>query len=169
MNIKDLITKADADYPEISGVRGSEKDIEYLSKAYSSCLSETTAVLQYLFQHHIVKDREVANILQKIAINEMRHHDILAEVIVSLGGVPYYTNGFGGDYTTKCVYEGKDLLDMLSQNVKDEQGTVEYYEQIKDKLSNPRLREIIDRIILDELVHIETFNKLIEYVTYYKD
>ena len=104
----------------------------------------------------------------KIAINEMRHHEMLAEMIVALGGSPYYTNGFGGDYSTRCVYEGKDMILALNQNIKDETIGVEYYEEIKKQLSNPKLVQIIDRIILDELVHIDTFNKLIEYITFYK-
>ena len=52
--------------------------------------------------------------------------------------------------------------------VKDETSGVEYYEEIKKQLSNQKLVQIIDRIILDELVHIDTFNKLIEYITFYK-
>lgn len=168
MNITDLPTKAELEYPEIGDLKGIEKDINLLAKAYSSCGSETTAILQYIFQHYVFKDKDVADILMKIAINEMRHHEMLAEMIVALGGSPYYTNGFGGDYSTRCVYEGKDMILALNQNIKDETSGVEYYEEIKKQLSNPKLVQIIDRIILDELVHIDTFNKLIEYITFYK-
>ena len=168
MNITDLPVKAEFDYPKINNLNGNEKDIALLSKAYSSCGSETTAILQYIFQHYVFQDKDVADVLIKIAINEMKHHELLAETIVAIGGTPYYTNGFGGDFSTKCVYEGKDMLLALEQNIKDEQAGVEYYEEIKKQLSNPSLVKIIDRIILDELVHIDTFNKLIEYLTFYK-
>ena len=168
MDINNLPTKAEFDYPEMSNLSGTEKDIALLSKAYSSCGSETTAILQYIFQHYVFKDKVVASTMMRIAINEMHHHEMLAEMIVALGGTPYYTNGFGGDYSTKCVYEGKDMLLALEQNIKDETSGVEYYEEIKKMLSNQKLIQIIDRIILDELVHIDTFNKLIEYLTFYK-
>lgn len=168
MDINNLPTKAEFDYPKIEDLTGTEKDIALLSKAYSSCGSETTAILQYIFQHYVFKDKVVTSTMMRIAINEMKHHEMLAEMIVALGGSPYYTNGFGGDYSTKCVYEGKDMLLALEQNIKDEKNAVEYYEEVKQKLSNPKLVQIIDRIILDELVHIDTFNKLIEYITFYK-
>ncbi len=169
MNIEDLLTKAEGEYPDISNITGTEKDISLLSKAYSGCLSETTAVLQYIFQHYIIKDKKVAEIFKKISMCEMHHHHILGEIIVALGGTPYYTNGHGGDFSTQCVYEGKDLLEILKQNIKDEQGEIDYYEGVKKQLSNKLLVEIVDRIILDELAHIDTFTKLIEYVTFYKD
>ena len=169
MNIEDLLTKAEGDYPDISNVTGTEKDIVLLSKAFSGCLSETTAVLQYIFQHYITKDKKVAEIFKRISMCEMHHHSILGEIIVSLGGTPYYTNGHGGDFSTQCVYEGKDLLEILKQNIKDEQGAIDHYENIKKQLSNNLLVEVVDRIILDELAHIDTFTKLIEYVTFYKD
>ena len=169
MKISDLLTKADGDYPSLEGVYGNEKDLALLKKAFSSCSSETTAVLQYIFQSYVCKDVEVCKILRKIAITEMHHHETFGEIITKLGGIPYYTNGHGGNYTTQCVYEGKNVLEMLNQNIKDEQGAVDYYEGIKKLLSNQKLVDIVDRIILDELVHIDAFNKLIEYITFYKD
>ncbi len=169
MDISNLPTKVQEGYPDINNIIGNEKDIAFLAKAYSSCLSETTAVLQYTFQHYVIKDKDISNVLEKIALTEMHHHSILGKVIAAIGGVPYYTNGSRSDYTTQCVYEGLSLEEMLKQNIKDEQGAVSYYEEIKDKLSNEELVKVIERIVLDELVHIDTFNKLLEYITFYKE
>ncbi len=168
MDIKDLQTKIDEPYPEVKDLKGNSNDIRLLAKAYSSCGSETTAVLQYAFQHYMLPG-EIGDIIGKISLTEMIHHELLGKAIVAMGGVPYLTNGFGGDYTTKCVYEGRDIKDMLTQNIKDEKAAVEYYESIKDKLSNSRLTKLIERIMADELVHIDVFNKLMDYVSFYKD
>jgi rubrerythrin len=58
---------------------------------------------------------------------------------------------------------------MLNQNIKDEESGINYYENIKKQLSSNELVELIDRIILDEIIHVETFNKLLEYVSFYKN
>lgn len=169
MDIKDLPYKAQEAYPDVKGIQGNQKDVTLLSKAFSSCGSETTAILQYIFQHYVIEDEAIADVIRRIAITEMTHHALLGETINNIGGTPYYTNGFGGDYTTRCVFEGKNLNELLVQNIKDEKAAVAYYESIKPQLSNERLVALIDRIILDELIHIDTFNKLLEYVDFYKD
>lgn len=169
MNIKDFPYKSNEPFPNINNLKGTQQDIALLHKAFSSCGSETTAILQYVFQSYVIKDEDIAKIIENIAMTEMVHHDYLGKAIVKLGGTPYYTNGFGGDYSTKCVFEGKNIVDMLNQNIKDEESGINYYENIKKQLSSNELVELIDRIILDEIVHVETFNKLLEYVSFYKN
>ena len=56
MDIKLLPTKHVGDYPEAKSLQGNNADIKLLAKAYSSCGSETTAILQYIFQHYVVED-----------------------------------------------------------------------------------------------------------------
>lgn len=169
VDIKGLPFASNEAYPDSQTFSGNSTDAKLLSKAFSSCGSETTAVLQYVFQHYVIPDEDIANILGKIARTEMIHHELLGEAIVKCGETPYYTNGFGGDYTTKCVYESSNLTDMLLQNINDEKAAIEYYEAIKPKLSNDNLKAMIDRIALDEVIHVDTFTKLLEYINYYKD
>lgn len=169
LDIKELPYASSEPYPSINGIEGTQNDIKLLAKAFASCGSETTAILQYIFQHYTINDEDIAGVLLRIAKTEMHHHEILGELIVELKGTPYYTNGFGGDFSTKCVYESTNLRDMLVQDIEDEKSAIAYYEAIKPKLSNNNLREVIDRIVLDEQIHIDTFTKLLEYISYYQD
>jgi bacterioferritin len=169
MDIKALKTYYDGEYPEAKTLIGNKADIKLLAKAYSSCGSETTAVLQYIFQHYVADDKDIKEVLLGLSINEMKHHELLGEAIVALGGVPYYTNGNMSNYNTKCVYEGLNLVKMLEQDLVDEKAGVEYYEYVKTKLSSDGLKNLIDRIILDEMVHIDTLGKMLEYITIYKE
>ena len=169
MDISSLPTRYEGEYIDITDLSGNKSDIKLLSKAYASCGSELTAVLQYSFQSFVTSEPEIKKLLNKISMTEMHHLKQLGEAIVKLGGVPYYTNGNLGDYTTACVYEGSDIKTMLEQNIQDEKAAISYYEYIKQKLSSDSLRKLIDRLLLDEMVHIDTFGKMLEYVSFYKE
>lgn len=129
--------------------------------------AEFTAIAQYLQHSHTIEDKEVADQIFCIALIEMRHLDLLGDLIVSLGGEDLrywaanqsYWNGGEVNY-------GTSMCEKLSLDIVSEQNAIHMYnglirniEQFKD----PQLRQVtalLRRIREDEIIHLETFKRL---------
>ncbi len=125
---------------------------------------ELTAITQYIYEH-IEYDYQpkMSNILLKIAIEEMRHIKILGEIIKKLGGNPIYVNSQKKQWTSENVkYSFENLNEMLRYNIKSEEKAIEGYKRAIRYTKNIYLKNIFERIILDEQKHIEVFMKLIK-------
>lgn len=123
---------------------------------------ELTAITQYIYEHIEFKGQpQISNILLKIAIGEMRHVGILGEIIKKLGGKPIYINSQNKYWTSQNVkYSFCNLDEMLEYNVKAEEKAIEGYKKAIRYTNNIYLRNVFERIILDEQKHKEIFMKL---------
>ena len=102
----------------------------------------------------------VEDMFRKIAIAEMKHAERLAERLDYLDGVP----------TTKPdpIFVGGSLLEMLSQDERDEEDSIELYkEAIQEaaKEGDYTTRRLLEDILADEETHINTFGKLMVGMT----
>lgn len=83
-------------YPEIKVQGENLYYAEILMDDFAGSLSEYTAIGQYLnhsfYSRKVVDD--LANMWIQIAIVEMHHLDILAQLITLLGGRPVYRESF---------------------------------------------------------------------------
>ncbi len=131
--------------------------MELLNKAIAR---ELQVAIQYMWQHvqwkgafgYMVKD-----VLRKIAINEMKHAEVIAERLVYLGGLP----------TTKPepIFVGTNLKEMLQQDVKDEAGAIDLYRNliiVADKEGDTTTAELFKKILADEEEHHDIFLNLLE-------
>jgi bacterioferritin len=123
---------------------------------------ELQVAIQYMWQHVLwsgVKGFAVQEELKKIAIAEMKHAEMIAERLYYLEGIP----------TTKptTIVVGKTLKEMITQDVKDEEGAIKLYNQIID-LARKEEDEVTNRlfraILADEEDHHDTFTTLLEEV-----
>jgi bacterioferritin len=125
-----------------------------------SIAMEMQVSIQYMWQHvqwsgathFAVKDE-----LKKIAIEEMKHAEEIAERLFYLGGIP----------TTKPtpVFVGKTLKEMLKQDRKDEEGTIKLYRQVIElaqKEKDHTTARIFRRLLQEEEEHLDTFQGLLE-------
>lgn len=152
--------KSDLPYPEIKVER---KNIEYakmLTNVYVGNVSEDTAIHLYMYES-IVLDNEYSNILEQISIVEMKHLEILAKLIKLLGLDPIYKTYepdkyFSGEY----VKYGKTLNDMLEINIISEEIAIDNYQKLINIIDDKYIKEILNRIILDEKIHLEIFKKI---------
>lgn len=157
----------DAPYPE---VKVASRNIEYamlLQDDYAGVVSETTAIMQYLYHHYFYeeKSRKLSRIVEGISINEMHHLEILAETILLLGGDPKYR----GSYSTQCnfwngsfVNYGTNICQQLQMDLQAELEAIETYRKHIQLISDPYVDAILERIILDEQVHMRIFREAIE-------
>jgi len=153
-----------APYPEI---RVKEKNLHYaeiLMDDFAGMTSELTAINQYLYHHFLSEDieEEIGELLEGVAITEMHHMDMLADLILKLGGYPT----FRGSYSTgptfwngSFVYYGQNIHDQLLADINAEIIAINTYRHHMHIIDDPYVKEIIARIILDEELHLKLFNE----------
>jgi bacterioferritin len=137
--------------------KASPKLMEMMNQAIAR---EIQVSIQYMWQHVLwkgVKGFAVQSELKKIAVEEMKHAEAIAERLVYLGGAP----------TTKPapIFVGESLKHMLEQDVKDEEGAITLYKEIIDltrKENDEVTRQLFKKILADEEEHHDTLTGLLE-------
>lgn len=137
----------------------TEKLLKLLNDAIARELQVT---VQYMWQHILwsgVKGFAVKDAFKEIAIEEMKHTEMIAERLNYLGGMP----------TTKptTINVGNDLKEMIVQDKKDEEIAIAMYKEIIDVAQAERdytTKEIFEGILKDEEEHHDTFSTLLEGV-----
>ena len=165
------IYSANLPYPEIKVEKKNLRYANILLHNYSGMVSELTTITQYV--HHKFKVFEstpkLAEAFGGIAMVEMHHLDILGKVIELLGEDPrfwirrkdkrYY-------WDAKFVDYGTSIKEYLTYDIQAEVITIRDYNNVLNEISDPYITQIIERIILDEEVHLKIFKNLYdEYVT----
>ena len=152
----------DTPYPALRGTC-SCMDLKMVMNLYSGREGELTAITQYLYQHYIIGDLDetMATCLMGIAKVEMRHHALLGEAIVKMGGDPI----MGG---STCFWSGSNVnyaqnpIRFLLNNIVAEQQAICNYRRAASCINNASLSELFLRIAQDEELHIEIFDELLE-------
>ncbi len=135
----------------------SKQLLDLLNQAISR---ELQVSIQYMWQHVLwigVSGFSVKDELKKIAIQEMKHAEDIAERLAYFGGVP----------TTKPepISIGTNLKEMLEQDAKDEASAIEMYKKIVDvasKEGDHTTKRLFEKILSDEEDHHDTFTSLLE-------
>ncbi len=123
---------------------------------------EIQVSIQYMWQHVLwkgVKGYAVKDGFRNIAIEEMKHAEIIAERLNYLGGIP----------TTKPapIFVGDSLSEQLENDVKAEVEAIDMYKKIIDlakKEHDDVTEELFRKILTDEEDHHDTFTTLLEEV-----
>lgn len=143
-------------------IRQNQKYANLLYDSFGGSEGELTAVIQYIYEHIELKRYEnFSKILLKIAIEEMYHLELIGELIKKLGSKAYFIN------QNKCVwsmenikYHFNNVYDMLTFNIESEKKTIENYKKAIKYTQNKSIKDLLERIILDEQTHLEIFNRL---------
>lgn len=154
----------DKPYPEI---KVKSKNIVLAKKifsVYAGEVSEDTSSHNYSLQSILFSyNEEVKDILKQIAMVEMHHLEILGTLIKELGLTPLYLSvdnnkvkWFSGSYITA----EKSLKDAIFKNINYEKQAIRNYQQLILETDDENIKKIFKRIILDEELHVEIFEKI---------
>lgn len=157
----------DEHYPTTDGITPDAHSLSVILPAYASPRSELNAILQY-FYHFFNFDKQGlkddASKIERIAIAEMHHLEILGKMIINLGARPIYClnppTAFNF-YSTKCVTYSCDLKSMIEDDINAEELAIRQYRHMLKHLKNCQICEIISRIIKDEELHLATFKEIL--------
>lgn len=149
-------------YPELVNVSPDYKFGRLLYDSYAGSKSELTTILSYVFQYLTNGDKEdVAMLLAIIAKQEMKHLELLGEILVCLGLEPYYMSTYGNKWCSDNVRSSfNNLSDMLKFNIESEKGAIKEYKHLINICDNESVRAVLARIIMDEENHVQIFEML---------
>ena len=135
----------------------SDKLLKMLNNAIAD---EMQATIQYMWQHVQWKGVEhyaVTEGIKKIAIDEMKHAEKVAERLWYLGGKP--------TIKPSPIEVGETLKQMLNFDVKAEEGAIKMYKeimQVAEKEGDVATKEMFEEIEAEEEEHHDFFTSLLE-------
>ncbi|NMB44831.1 MAG: hypothetical protein GX998_00295 [Firmicutes bacterium] len=147
-------------YPPIRVECPNPEYARLLLDDYAGMVSEMTAINQYLFHHYDMPEEfaEVTELLEGVAIVEMHHMEILAELIKLLGQPPMYMDGQGRFWDASYVsYLPGHPCEQLQSDIDAEQAAIQTYRQHIELIDDRYIRAILARIIKDEELHLRLF------------
>ena len=135
----------------------SQKLLDMLNRAIAG---ELQAIIQYMWQHVQWKGVEhyaVIDGIEKVAIEEMKHAEKIAERLWYLGTKP--------TIQPNPIFVGNTLEEMLKNDAKAEEETIAMYKeiiQLSEKEGDVATKEIFQDIEEDEEEHHDFFTSLLE-------
>lgn len=143
-------------------IRQNQRYANLLYDNFAGSAGELTAVTQYIYEHIELKRYEsFSKILRSIAIEEMYHLELLGELIRKLGKKAYFIDKNQCYWNTENIkYHFNNIYDMLMFNITLEKESIEGYKEVIKYTQNKSIKELLERIILDEQTHLEIFNRL---------
>lgn len=168
MNLKEinylLENSSKIPYPEIVDIKKDYKLGKNLYDSFAGTNGEMTAVNQYLYEYITIKEnKELANIFKIISIQEMRHLDIVGELLINLGFIPYFMGKYNNKWCSdNVIYRFDGFYDILKINISNEKKAIKEYKRLIDMTDDDRIKMILSRIVIDEEMHVKIFNELLE-------
>lgn len=158
----------DLPYPKITNIKKDLQLAYNLKKAYAGNISELTCISKYIYQHIELSDdfKEIKEAMRTIAIVEMRHLNILGNLIKKLGLDPTFTsyNSIDNEVYWESSYVNYDnnLNNIMLDNIKGEEAAIGEYKNIIKQTNDQDLQNILERIIIDEEQHIKIFQSILK-------
>ena len=118
---------------------------------------EIEATLIYVRNAFIMDQCDPSRVTEDIAVDEMRHMNWLAELIVKRGGKPSMEHkelDFGGD----------DLKSQLERQIALETEGIERYEQQIDAINDAEVVGVLKHILDEEKRHRKEFRMRLERI-----
>lgn len=155
-------------YPPLHCNGPNPRYAQLLTIDFASSKSELTAVTEYVYQSWMLvpEDASAARAMQSVAMVEMHHLDMLGTLIAMLGGNPKYRSV--SSQNIRSVWTGsmpnycRTVRDAMKRNIQAEEEAIATYERHAGMIRDPAVVAVINRIILDEKVHIKIFRGYLE-------
>lgn len=157
-----LSSKKNIPYPKLMNIRQNVRYANLLFDNFAGKEGELTAVNQYIYEHIELKRYEnFSKILLSIAKEEMYHLELIGDLIKRLGKKPYYINQNQCIWNANNIkYHFNNVYDMLIFNIESEKKAIIGYKEMTKHTQNKSIKDLLERIILDEQTHLEIFNRL---------
>ena len=155
-------SKKNIPYPKLMNIRQNQRYANLLYDNFAGSSGELSATTQYIYEHIELKRFEsFSRILLSIAIEEMHHLELIGELIKKLGKRPYFINKNQCAWNAENIkYHFNNVYDMLMFNIESEKKAISGYKEVIKYTQNKSIKDLLERIILDEQTHLEIFNRL---------
>lgn len=161
----DLSTLAFADnspWPSIEVVSQNKRYAAAMLSNIGACNSEMSAISLYVYNSIITKSYffDIAECFHKISIVEMHHLNIFGELSIMLGADPRlwsYQNGSMRYWSPACNRYPTRIGALVTNALNGELEAIKKYQSQAQWIEDCNIKAILNRIIADELCHVEIF------------
>jgi bacterioferritin len=149
---------------------GYRADRQVVIKVLNEALAtELVCVLRYKRHHYMAKGINASNAAAEFAqhaLEEQQHADQIAERIVQLGGEPNFEPKGLSTRSHSEYVEGKDLLDMIKEDLVAERIAIDSYSEIIRYLGDddPTSRVMMEGVLAREEEHAEDLVSMLEEI-----
>lgn len=156
-----LPCKADEAYPEVEVGGQNLRYAKLLMDAYADGeKAEMTAIAQYMHHHFTIHNKEIADAELCIALVEMKHLEMLGELIRKLGGNPKYRRSNKSWWDGGEVAYGDSTEFKLKLDIDAEKSAIEGYQTLISEIKDRKITALLKRILDDEVVHLAILTSL---------
>lgn len=160
---------ANLPYPEPMVEIQNMQYANILLKDYAGAVSEFTAISLYVYQHFVSEGeyKDYAELIGGVSMVEMKHLELLGETIKLEGIKPMFVNNvcpLGKLWTPNYVNYATFIREMLKEDIQSEEKAIENYRYHITLIQDKYIRKLLERIILDEELHLKLFMQ--EYEKY---
>ncbi len=165
--INGLNVVLDIPYPSINNLKPNINLAYKIKKAYCGHISELSCITKYIYQHISLSEdfKEIKEVLKSIAIVEMKHLEIVGEILKKLGISPTYTyiNKVENEnyWQSSFISYENNILEFIKENIVDEQKAIKLYQKLIKEANDKTITDIFNRIILDEENHVKIFESIL--------
>lgn len=155
----------DLPYPSVDEIACDKVAASIIYPAFIGAHSELNAIIQYTYHELEYKYKgqdRIGEILMGISISEMEHFHLLGQTLKKLKAnsifidYPQYVRPIS---FTGAMLSEKDCSKMILDDIVGEMFAIEKYEKMLDLLTNEQVKKIIERIVLDEKLHLKTLKE----------
>lgn len=130
-----------------------------------SCHSEMSTVSLYIFNSLVTEDEfeEISQCFQGMSVVEMHHLRIFSKLAMRLGAQPRLWSQNRGQHvywSPACNKYPCQLKAILINAIEGENAAIEKYRKQITYMNDPYICALLERIILDEELHVEILTDL---------
>ncbi|MEA5059741.1 MAG: hypothetical protein EOM66_02145 [Clostridia bacterium] len=156
--------RLDLPYPAVTITECDYKYANMLSDVYAGQVSKTTAIAQYRvhalylpgYPHVLAAYRGIGEV-------EMLHQDLLGSLVMKLCASPRLFSGVSRRFWNGSfpAYQCR-LLPIFNSDIKGEREIIAVYRRCIECVRNESINALLERIMLDEELHITILQSLID-------
>lgn len=159
-----------APYPPVTVCGRNAEYAAAMTDNIGACNSEMSAVSLYFYNSVIVRENfpEVAQCFHGISVVEMHHMDIYARLAFQLGADPrlwHCRNGKMVWWSPECNRYPDCILPLLENARQGELDAIDKYRKQTHWIQDKYVLANLNRIILDEELHVRIFEQLYRKVS----
>lgn len=154
-------------YPPIQVSNPNLSYAQLLTSVLASNKSELSTITQYTYFHWVIENEfaELGTHFLQIAKIEMLHLNYIGQIITALGGnpifrsFPYKRPVF---WNSGVLHYQSNIKKILHISITGEQTAIDNYQHLSKLIQDPYIILLLQRIILDEKIHLQIFQ---DYLT----
>lgn len=153
-------------YPAVAVHTPNRRLVQLIQQDIAYSKGEMSAVCQYLYHHWMLNGSypEMASTLLRIAEVEMRHLQILGELVRAAGGDPRFCcvqKNSCQCWSGNMIHYGGNVRQMLKWDLVSERDTADLYESQARFVKDENAAAILSRLAVDERLHCQILEHLL--------